>query len=185
MSTLNCFKPRLGCWLRTTVVELVIKQGLPLSTWLMTDFSVFLPRLGFDVIAQAQSGTGKTATFAVSILQQLNIEVKETQALVLAPTRELAQQVCWSWGQGWHNGFSDQGWHIWDSGSKKLRYCFPHSFSKSKANLMDPSDDWCSPCPWLHWSERWCDASVLNVKLLSFLLWKMSEVMVHLSGLTQ
>ncbi|CAB1325866.1 unnamed protein product [Coregonus sp. 'balchen'] len=48
---------------------------------------------GFDVIAQAQSGTGKTATFAISILQQLDMEQKETQALVLAPTRELAQQI--------------------------------------------------------------------------------------------
>ncbi len=48
---------------------------------------------GFDVIAQAQSGTGKTATFAISILQQIDVELKDTQALVLAPTRELAQQV--------------------------------------------------------------------------------------------
>uniref|UniRef100_A0A4W4GJT5 RNA helicase n=1 Tax=Electrophorus electricus TaxID=8005 RepID=A0A4W4GJT5_ELEEL len=49
---------------------------------------------GYDVIAQAQSGTGKTATFAISILQQVDVELKGTQALVLAPTRELAQQVC-------------------------------------------------------------------------------------------
>lgn len=48
---------------------------------------------GHDVIAQAQSGTGKTATFAVAILQQLDMSIKECQALVLAPTRELAQQV--------------------------------------------------------------------------------------------
>uniref|UniRef100_A0A3B1KFC3 RNA helicase n=1 Tax=Astyanax mexicanus TaxID=7994 RepID=A0A3B1KFC3_ASTMX len=48
---------------------------------------------GYDVIAQAQSGTGKTATFAISILQQLDPELRATQALVLAPTRELAQQV--------------------------------------------------------------------------------------------
>ncbi|XP_042202596.1 eukaryotic initiation factor 4A-II isoform X2 [Callorhinchus milii] len=48
---------------------------------------------GFDVIAQAQSGTGKTATFAISILQQLEMDMQETQALVLAPTRELAQQI--------------------------------------------------------------------------------------------
>lgn len=48
---------------------------------------------GYDVIAQAQSGTGKTATFAISILQQIDVERKVTQALVLAPTRELAQQV--------------------------------------------------------------------------------------------
>lgn len=45
------------------------------------------------MIAQAQSGTGKTATFAISILQQIDVELKGTQALVLAPTRELAQQV--------------------------------------------------------------------------------------------
>lgn len=48
---------------------------------------------GHDVIAQAQSGTGKTATFAISILEQLDIGLNETQALILAPTRELAQQV--------------------------------------------------------------------------------------------
>jgi len=46
-----------------------------------------------DVIAQAQSGTGKTATFAISILQQLDVSLRETQSLVLAPTRELAQQI--------------------------------------------------------------------------------------------
>jgi len=49
--------------------------------------------LGHDVIAQAQSGTGKTATFAISILQQLDMEFKDCQALILAPTRELAQQI--------------------------------------------------------------------------------------------
>lgn len=46
------------------------------------------------MIAQAQSGTGKTATFSIAILQQLNVEERDCQALVLAPTRELAQQVC-------------------------------------------------------------------------------------------
>lgn len=60
---------------------------------MLCNLCIFFP-LGYDVIAQAQSGTGKTATFAISILQQLDIEQKETQALVLAPTRELAQQVC-------------------------------------------------------------------------------------------
>uniref|UniRef100_A0A8D8YLQ7 ATP-dependent RNA helicase n=1 Tax=Cacopsylla melanoneura TaxID=428564 RepID=A0A8D8YLQ7_9HEMI len=46
-----------------------------------------------DVIAQAQSGTGKTATFSISSLQQVDPNVKECQALILAPTRELAQQI--------------------------------------------------------------------------------------------
>jgi len=48
---------------------------------------------GRDVVAQAQSGTGKTATFSISILQSIDINIKQVQALVLAPTRELAQQI--------------------------------------------------------------------------------------------
>merc|ERR1712134_154875 len=49
--------------------------------------------LGRDVIAQAQSGTGKTATFAVGTLQKIDLQLKHCQALILAPTRELAQQI--------------------------------------------------------------------------------------------
>lgn len=49
--------------------------------------------LGRDVIAQAQSGTGKTATFSVGILQRIDPEIKECQAMILAPTRELAGQI--------------------------------------------------------------------------------------------
>ncbi|XP_074599800.1 eukaryotic initiation factor 4A-I-like [Brevipalpus obovatus] len=48
---------------------------------------------GHDVIAQAQSGTGKTATFSVAILQKIDTSLNECQALILAPTRELAQQI--------------------------------------------------------------------------------------------
>jgi len=48
---------------------------------------------GRDVIAQAQSGTGKTATFSIAILQTIDTEVRGCQALVLAPTRELATQI--------------------------------------------------------------------------------------------
>jgi ATP-dependent RNA helicase len=48
---------------------------------------------GRDVIAQAQSGTGKTATFSISVLQSIDTQVRETQALILSPTRELASQI--------------------------------------------------------------------------------------------
>ncbi|XP_063474566.1 eukaryotic initiation factor 4A-I-like [Symphalangus syndactylus] len=41
---------------------------------------------GYVVIAQAQSGTGKMATFSISVLQQIELDLKATQALVLAPT---------------------------------------------------------------------------------------------------
>lgn len=48
---------------------------------------------GRDTIAQAQSGTGKTATFAISVLQLIDEKAPNSQALILAPTRELAQQI--------------------------------------------------------------------------------------------
>jgi len=46
-----------------------------------------------DVIGQAQSGTGKTATFAIGALNSVNLESKTTQVLVLSPTRELSKQT--------------------------------------------------------------------------------------------
>jgi len=49
---------------------------------------------GRDVIAQSQSGTGKTTIFCVGILQSINERGKDLQALVLSPTRELAEQSC-------------------------------------------------------------------------------------------
>ncbi|AGO14201.1 AaceriAER408Wp [[Ashbya] aceris (nom. inval.)] len=48
---------------------------------------------GKDVIAQAQSGTGKTATFTIGMLQAIDSSSKDLQALVLSPTRELAAQI--------------------------------------------------------------------------------------------
>ncbi|MGV8885031.1 MAG: DEAD/DEAH box helicase [Microbacteriaceae bacterium] len=49
---------------------------------------------GRDVLGVAQTGTGKTAAFALPILSNLDLSQKSPQALVLAPTRELALQVC-------------------------------------------------------------------------------------------
>jgi translation initiation factor 4A len=48
---------------------------------------------GRDTIGQAQSGTGKTATFVIGALQRISYADKMCQALILAPTRELAQQI--------------------------------------------------------------------------------------------
>ncbi|KQO64879.1 DEAD/DEAH box helicase [Curtobacterium sp. Leaf261] len=49
---------------------------------------------GRDVVGLAQTGTGKTAAFALPILSRLDVSQKAPQALVLSPTRELALQVC-------------------------------------------------------------------------------------------
>ena len=48
---------------------------------------------GKDVLGQAQTGTGKTAAFALPILSRIDLKLKDPQVLVLAPTRELAIQV--------------------------------------------------------------------------------------------
>src|SRR4051812_34676679 len=48
---------------------------------------------GRDLIAQAQSGTGKTATISIGVLQTIDIKERDTQVLVLSPTRELAVQI--------------------------------------------------------------------------------------------
>jgi ATP-independent RNA helicase DbpA len=48
---------------------------------------------GKDLLAQAKTGSGKTAAFAIGLLQQLKIQTYQTQSLVLCPTRELAEQV--------------------------------------------------------------------------------------------
>lgn len=48
---------------------------------------------GRDIIAQAQSGTGKTATFTIGALQKVNIAEQKTQVLILSPVRELTSQT--------------------------------------------------------------------------------------------
>jgi ATP-dependent RNA helicase DeaD len=59
---------------------------------------------GSDVVGLAQTGTGKTAAFAIPILSRIDPDSKQTQALVLAPTRELALQVA--------EAFSRYGAHL-------------------------------------------------------------------------
>ena len=48
---------------------------------------------GKDIIAQAQSGTGKTGSFAIGTLSRVDETKRATQVLILVPTRELAEQV--------------------------------------------------------------------------------------------
>jgi len=48
---------------------------------------------GTDLIAQAKTGSGKTAAFGIGILSQINVQADHVQALILCPTRELADQV--------------------------------------------------------------------------------------------
>ncbi|EPB89423.1 hypothetical protein HMPREF1544_03792 [Mucor circinelloides 1006PhL] len=50
-------------------------------------------RLGVDMIAQAKSGTGKTVVFGVITLEAINLAISQPQAMIIAPTREIAVQI--------------------------------------------------------------------------------------------
>jgi ATP-dependent RNA helicase DeaD len=85
----SAFEP-LG--LHPQLIQAVIDLGFTTPTPIQ---STVIPLLlsGRDVIGQAQTGTGKTAAFALPLLQNLAPDRGFTQALILAPTRELALQV--------------------------------------------------------------------------------------------
>jgi ATP-dependent RNA helicase DeaD len=58
---------------------------------------------GRDVLGQAQTGTGKTAAFALPLLERIDVQVRKPQVLVLTPTRELAIQVAESFEKYAHH----------------------------------------------------------------------------------
>ncbi len=78
--------------LRPQLVQAVTELGFSEPTPIQT--AVIPPMLaGQDIIGQAQTGTGKTAAFALPILHNLQPGAGQAQALIVAPTRELALQV--------------------------------------------------------------------------------------------
>ncbi|MFN8527896.1 MAG: DEAD/DEAH box helicase [Anaerolineae bacterium] len=81
---------RLG--LRAEIVQAVIELGYENPTPIQEGA---IPALleKRDVLGQAQTGTGKTAAFALPLLERIDFSVRQPQGLILAPTRELAVQV--------------------------------------------------------------------------------------------
>lgn len=75
--------------IRKAIDELGFEQPMPVQEEVIP----YLLGNRNDVIALAQTGTGKTAAFGIPLLQRINIESKETQAVVLSPTRELCLQI--------------------------------------------------------------------------------------------
>tara|TARA_B100000686_G_C16691419_1_gene917841 strand:+ start:299 stop:1453 length:1155 start_codon:yes stop_codon:yes gene_type:complete len=55
--------------------------------------SIPVLKSGKDIIAQAQSGTGKTGAFVIGCLERVDVEVKGTQIIIISPTRELSKQT--------------------------------------------------------------------------------------------
>ena len=80
--------PLLACSLISALSLLGYENPSPIQQQCIP---IFLQ--GNDLLGVAQTGTGKTAAFSLPILQNINISQKSPQALILAPTRELALQV--------------------------------------------------------------------------------------------
>ncbi|MGZ8710997.1 MAG: DEAD/DEAH box helicase, partial [Thermoanaerobaculia bacterium] len=78
--------------LRPEIVDVLTSLGYEAPTPIQ-ERTIPLLLAGRDLIGQAQTGTGKTAAFALPILEKIDPKLKKTQALVLTPTRELAMQV--------------------------------------------------------------------------------------------
>ena len=82
----------LGAYLDLKIIRGVMAYGFDAPSPIQQKaIKPFLSK--FDLIAQAQSGTGKTATFCIGTLGNIDFTKNETQAIVLAHTMELAQQI--------------------------------------------------------------------------------------------
>ena len=78
--------------LNTTLLRSIYSYGFENPSPIQK--KAILPMIkGNDIIAQAQSGTGKTGAFSISTLQLVNTKVNATQAMILSPTRELSRQT--------------------------------------------------------------------------------------------
>jgi len=97
-----CWRPSLETNTLKTFKELGIPQdliqglqelGIMHPTEVQDKTIPFLLEDGGDLIAQAQTGTGKTAAFGLPLLMKVNPKSKEIQGLIVAPTRELAKQI--------------------------------------------------------------------------------------------
>ena len=75
--------------IRRAIEELGFTQPMPVQEEVIP----YLLGNRNDVIALAQTGTGKTAAFGIPVLQRIDISRKDTQALILSPTRELCLQI--------------------------------------------------------------------------------------------
>lgn len=75
--------------IRKAIEELGFEQPMPVQEEVIP----YLLGNRNDVIALAQTGTGKTAAFGIPLLQRIDTSRKDTQAIVLSPTRELCLQI--------------------------------------------------------------------------------------------
>ena len=88
----ECYSKFDEMGLKTNLLRGIYSLGFELPSFIQQRAIVPVYQ-GHDCICQAQSGTGKTAAFSTAILQLIDAAVREPQAIVLSPTRHLAQQT--------------------------------------------------------------------------------------------
>ncbi len=79
-------------WLNENILKAITEMGYVTPTQVQNDV-IKEAFAGKNVIGQSQTGTGKTAAFALSLLQNMDPNKRWTQALIIAPTRELVTQI--------------------------------------------------------------------------------------------
>ena len=75
--------------IRRAIEEMGFEQPMPVQEEVIP----YLLGEGNEVIALAQTGTGKTAAFGIPLLQKIDADTRETQAVIISPTRELCLQI--------------------------------------------------------------------------------------------
>jgi ATP-dependent RNA helicase DeaD len=75
------------------IIKAIKELGFEIPTEIQKQSIPQLLNESRDLVALAQTGTGKTAAFGLPIIEKINTELKHTQALILAPTRELCVQI--------------------------------------------------------------------------------------------
>ncbi|HNQ13080.1 MAG TPA: DEAD/DEAH box helicase [Bacteroidia bacterium] len=83
-----------GLGLSSSLTQAVAELGFTKPTAIQTEAIPTILSQQSDIVALAQTGTGKTAAFGLPILQMIDPELKTPQALILCPTRELCLQIC-------------------------------------------------------------------------------------------
>jgi ATP-dependent RNA helicase DeaD len=78
--------------LSSGTLQAIADMGFTLATPIQSQ-AIPLALQGIDILGQAQTGTGKTAAFGIPIVEAVDANSRDTQALILCPTRELAAQI--------------------------------------------------------------------------------------------
>lgn len=79
--------------LRETLLKAILERGYVEPTEIQSEAIPLLAQEDTDFVGQAQTGTGKTAAFVLPLLNKIDARERDVQALILTPTRELANQI--------------------------------------------------------------------------------------------